>query len=54
MLLFLGFSVGAAGSGKASKAIARHIPGNAANLEGMKERTGTVAGEVARTRMVSH
>ncbi|XP_022655255.1 syntaxin-binding protein 5-like isoform X4 [Varroa destructor] len=42
---------GAAGSGKASKAIARHIPGNAANLEGMKERTGTVAGEVARTRM---
>ncbi|XP_022693745.1 syntaxin-binding protein 5-like isoform X6 [Varroa jacobsoni] len=43
---------GAAGSGKASKAIARHIPGNAANLEGMKERTGTVAGEVARTRML--
>ncbi|OQR70556.1 syntaxin-binding protein 5-like [Tropilaelaps mercedesae] len=42
---------GEAGSGKASKAIARHIPGNAANLEAMKERTGTLSGEIARTRM---
>lgn len=42
---------GESGSGKASMAIARRIPGNTANLEAMKERTGTLAGEIARTRL---
>ncbi|XP_028968265.1 syntaxin-binding protein 5 [Galendromus occidentalis] len=42
---------GETGSGKASKTIARHIPGNAANLEAMSQRAGTLAGEVARTRL---
>ncbi|KAK8760021.1 hypothetical protein V5799_028711 [Amblyomma americanum] len=37
-------------SGKPSKTIARHIPGNTGNVEAMRAQAGTLAGEVMRAR----
>lgn len=37
-------------SGKASKTIARHIPGNTGNAEALRAQAGTLAGEVMRAR----
>lgn len=36
-------------SGKASKSVARHIPGNV-NIEHMRSQTSTLAGELAKAR----
>ncbi|CAN7989536.1 unnamed protein product [Ixodes hexagonus] len=37
-------------SGKASKTVARHIPGSTGNVEAMRAQAGTLAGEVMRAR----
>lgn len=37
-------------SGKASKTIARHIPGNTGNTEALRAQAGTLAGDVMRAR----
>lgn len=37
-------------SGKPSKTIARHIPGNTGNVEAVRAQAGTLAGEVMRAR----
>ncbi|XP_064488140.1 syntaxin-binding protein 5-like isoform X2 [Ornithodoros turicata] len=37
-------------SGKASKALARHIPGNAANVDAIRAQAGTLSGELLRAR----
>lgn len=37
-------------SGKASKTIARHIPGNSGNTEALRAQAGTLAGDVMRAR----
>ncbi|XP_077541745.1 syntaxin-binding protein tomosyn isoform X6 [Haemaphysalis longicornis] len=37
-------------SGKASKTVARHIPGNSGNTEALRAQAGTLAGDVMRAR----
>ncbi|KAG0426172.1 hypothetical protein HPB47_013409 [Ixodes persulcatus] len=37
-------------SGKASKTVARHIPGSTGNIDAMRAQAGTLAGEVMRAR----
>lgn len=43
------FTVGEA-SGKASKTVARHIPGSTGNVDAMRAQAGTLAGEMMRAR----
>ena len=51
LLLLFTFLVGEA-SGKASKVVAKHIPGSQSSLEFAGAKVGTLAGEMSKTRMV--
>ncbi|KAK3914089.1 Syntaxin-binding protein 5 [Frankliniella fusca] len=40
-------------SGRASRSIAKHIPGPSANIEALKQSAGTAAGEIAKAHMMA-
>lgn len=40
-------------SGRASRTIAKHIPGSAANLEGLKQNSATAAGAISQAHMMA-